>query len=239
MVSVLLPSIYLGQPSENIFEGQKFKIDTIDFSSGKKIFHPESNEVLNMLGYPNYNNVEFFSRSNRIRLFFAEWDEENKIGTGAVSHTPDICWIGIGWKLVKDHGVNHMEYFDIDGNNILCNLRVFENEKYSLQELVVWMTNIDGYFLNTSFEVDNFLDSKLEGDKYKNYFSKKLMLKYLKYFTVNRRKSTGFKQFLRISCPVDNSVNDSLENLKYFLSNNVKIKKIESSEILAGKGTEG
>jgi hypothetical protein len=196
---------------------------------------PLTKEVLNKLGNGEIKNGVFSNTQSgiQVRYFLGKWDPSNPKQMAVVSHTPDICWVGAGWKPVNlgqpnttyilPGSSNSVEEKNNDIIGIEFQTRVFEHVLSKERELAMWCTLVDGRpirepkVLNDS---QTFLGKSVFKRVLGSFRNSQLAVHRFYTALVERKAWTGPKSFLRISTPLNqNQWSSEYENLIEFAQN--------------------
>lgn len=178
-----------------------------------------SESIMDRLGHGDIQNGFYTNQesSERFYFFLGEWDPDNARQMSVVSHTPDICWVGAGWRPINlgqpdktlftlningesdalKHRENEQQYF--------LETRVFEHALTQQKELAMWITIIDGRIVNeprlfdlASSESNTIMDGKSLGALRNSQNSIHRFLTAIQ----ERKTWNGKKLFYRVSAPV-------------------------------------
>lgn len=109
-------------------------------------FRPEpvAEQAVEILATTNLFNGTFYTeRGERVTVFMGTWDANNPKQLSVVGHTPDVCWVGAGWKPVV---AGHPEKLPLryGTNTIPFEARTFLTPDGRSRELTVWCTLVSG-----------------------------------------------------------------------------------------------
>jgi exosortase len=113
--------------------GYTFKPDPVPESA------IESLETTNLL------NGRFIGDNEEIIAFAANWGPEADLNV--VHHTPDICWVGVGWRSL-DIGQPKTVSLLLNGKEMPFECRVFISPNGLSKQLVIWCTLLGGVVLD-------------------------------------------------------------------------------------------
>ncbi len=84
------------------------------------------------------------SQSNRFSVLHVNWARASGLGGNVLAHSPDICWLGDGYKYAK---VDCPEIVSINlcEKVVRCNCRVMVGQFDAGPEIVVWFATVDGF----------------------------------------------------------------------------------------------
>lgn len=212
---------YLDHSEETSDIKDPFKINfQSHFGEWRFVEEELSESIMERLGHGDIQNGFYTNQksSERYSFFLGEWDPNNARQMSVVSHTPDVCWVGAGWKTVElgqpdktfftlnlskkskspELGENKQQYF--------LETRVFEHALTQQQELAMWITIIDGRIVNepgllglATSEGDSLLDGKKLASLRNSQNSVHRFLTAIR----ERKTWSGNKLFYRVSTPVD------------------------------------
>lgn len=158
----------------------------------------------------------------RYAVFMGTWDASNSKQMGVVAHTPDICWVGVGWIPVSLGQPNSTE-LDFHGVKLPFELRVFQAGDSSRREMAMWCTLISGQVFEESsrFAASRPVTNTVPAEGYdagKNQGAASRAHSAGQFIRIlqNRIAGDGSKQFVRFSTPVDRDWKRSLEELRGF-----------------------
>ena len=155
-------------------------------------------------------------------VFMGTWDTANSKQMGVVAHTPDICWVGVGWVPVALGQPNSTE-LEINGVKLPFELRVFQAGESTHREMAMWCTLISGQVFeeSTRFAASRPLSTEAPAEGYdpgKNQGAASRAHSAGQFVRIlqNRIAGDGSKQFVRFSTAVDRDWKRSLEDLRGF-----------------------
>jgi hypothetical protein len=198
---------------------------------------PLSKAALEILGTPEYINGTFTpldagndssDQDQVIRIFAATWSASSKQGMTVVQHTPDVCWVGVGWTPIDAGQPKQVELeipiataennrdSDLPGTvKIPFECRVFRSPDGRSQELVIWCTLVSGRVLpeQSRFEPQK-ADSHESSNKERQLAAgRRLSAGYFAESFKQRIGGRGTKQFMRLSAQADRETSAALEHL--------------------------
>jgi hypothetical protein len=109
-------------------------------------FRPEPvpENAVEILATTNLFNGTFFNeRGERITVFMGTWDADNPKQLSVVGHTPDVCWVGAGWKPVRTEHPAKLP-LTFGPHQIPFEARTFLTPDGRQRELTVWCTVVSG-----------------------------------------------------------------------------------------------
>jgi hypothetical protein len=199
---------------------------------------PLSKEVKNKLGNGEIKNGLFSSTQSEIqvRYFLGKWDPSNPKQMAVVSHTPDICWVGAGWKPVNlgqpnttyilPGGTDSVEEINKDIIGIEFQTRVFEHVLSKEKELAMWCTLVDGRPIREPKVLNDsqiFLSKSVFKSVLGSFRNSQLSVHRFYVALLERKAWSGPKSFLRISMPLNrNQWSSEHKTLIEFAQNSLK-----------------
>ncbi len=168
----------------------------------------------------------------RYSVFMGTWDAANSKQMGVVAHTPDICWVGVGWVPVALGQPNSTE-LELNGVKLPFELRVFQvgDSSSSRREMAMWCTLISGQVFeeSTRFAASRPVTNSVPGEAYdagKNQGAASRAHSAGQFIRIlqNRIAGDGSKQFVRFSTPLDRDWKRSLEELRGFASQWIELQ---------------
>jgi hypothetical protein len=178
---------------------------------------PISRNATETLATTNLFNGTFISRSGlKVTAFMGTWDAGNPKQLAVVSHSPDVCWVGAGWKPVA---VDHPEkvLIDLGNDTIPFEVRTFEAPGGGHRELTLWCTLVSGQIYEES---GRFLirkeDETLTTQSLKAAGARHTLKTKLLKAIVDRIPGDGTKQFVRFSIPLRSDWPTALEEIQKF-----------------------
>lgn len=178
---------------------------------------PVSRHAIEVLSTTNLFNGIFVNRSGRkVIAFMGTWDAGNPKQLAVVSHSPDVCWVGAGWRPVA---VDHPEkvLIDFGDDPIPFEVRTFEAPGGGHQELTVWCTLVSGQVYE---EAGRFIirkeDESLPIHALKAAGARHTLRTKLLKAVLDRIPGNGTKQFVRFSIALRGDWRPALEELRGF-----------------------
>ena len=178
-------------------------------------FKPEplSDEVLTILATTNVFNGAFAGAGGpAIKVFLADWSAAPGQRLTDVHHTPDNCWVAVGWKPV-DLGQPTQFSLNVGGVELPFECRVFEAPRGEARELVVWCTLVGGQVLPES---TLFHGGARSARDYREERGRLLVAAQFWQMVKRRLPPQGFKQFVRYSVPLTGEWPTALERVRNF-----------------------
>lgn len=74
-----------------------------------------------------------------VMVFAGEWHARDSTQLSVVGHTPDICWVLIGWRPVPA-GLPQTVPVELEGGTLPFECRIFTTPSGDRRELVLWCT---------------------------------------------------------------------------------------------------
>lgn len=181
-------------------------------------FVPESvgQAAQDILATTNLFNGTFVGpKDQRIIAFAAHWLAESSEAMSVVQHTPDICWVGAGWKPTLAGQPERVE-LSVGERAIPFECRVFTPPGGFGQELVVWCTLVGGALIE---ETDRWaIEQNSEAESRTRFFwaARRVGANQFVKNLQQRRRGVGEKQFVRFSTSMTDGWEAALERLKAF-----------------------
>lgn len=169
-----------------------------------------------MLATTNLLNGAFTAPDGTaITVFAGEWHARDSTQLSVVGHTPDICWVLIGWQPVPA-GLPQTVPVALEGGTLPFECRVFATPGGDRRELVLWCTLRGGKVLaeGQRFAIED--QAGLDGATRRSITLRRRTLVNLWRSLTDRIPSTGEKQFVRLSVPVGGDVSAALAQLTGF-----------------------
>ncbi|MHC1767846.1 MAG: hypothetical protein AB9869_26835 [Verrucomicrobiia bacterium] len=165
-----------------------------------------------------------------VRVFRANWSAKSGQGMTVVQHTPDVCWVGAGWKPIDLGQPKQVEIeIPVTPDSAAPNefpksvrlpfeCRVFRSPDGQAQELVLWCTLVSGRVLpeQSRFDPGQPLGHELTERERQAAAGRRLSAGYFSEALKNRLPTRGNKQFVRLSARVDHAWRDPLLSLQAF-----------------------
>ena len=171
-------------------------------------------------------------RDSGFRVFFATWQANSGQGLAVVQHTPDICWIGAGWKpvdlgqpkqitlsfplgLPASKAVNAPESTAIQ---LPFECRVFQSPGGKTRELVIWCTLVGGQVLSESGVFNEVFKQRNADSAFPQIRqgapARRLSAGYFWEAVRQRRATRGIKQFVRLSSTLTGDYPATIKDLQ-------------------------
>jgi hypothetical protein len=165
-------------------------------------FRPEpvAEQAVEILATTNLFNGTFFTeRGERVTVFMGTWDADNPKQLSVVGHTPDVCWVGAGWKPV---GAGHPDKLPLryGTNTIPFEARTFLTPDGRSRELTVWCTRVSGQLFEETarFELTEETAGK-SAEELKTLGARHTLKSKFMKAVGERIPGNGTKQFVRFS----------------------------------------
>lgn len=162
-----------------------------------------------------FNGTFVGPEGQRITAFAAHWLAESSEAMSVVQHTPDICWVGAGWK-PSLAGQPERVQLAVGERAIPFECRVFTPPGGHGQELVLWSTLVGGSLIEEtdrwSIEQSTEVDSRTRWD----WAGRRVGANQFVKNVLQRRRGVGEKQFVRFSTSMTDGWQAALERMKTF-----------------------
>lgn len=177
--------------------------------------------------------------ASRVTVFLASWTAETKAPLKVLGHTPDICWVGSGWKPVRTENPQRIliqlpiakaealdarrqkrDIRDQSNGALTFETRSFELSDSGQREHAAWCILVEGEIVNDTLQMTDRLPLLLE-EANRGRFS------HLGEFckaVQDRFSVRGAKQYIRFSVPGADNTEHSIASLGYFASQWLKIR---------------
>jgi hypothetical protein len=206
-------------------------------------------EAQRILATTNYLNATVNSTNDtEVRVFHALWRGGEKTGLNVVHHTPDFCWVGVGWNPI-DAGQSRHVLVDLDVERLADSVadessvqipfecRIFESPDKSSRELVLWCTLLNGqpiherhvFAANTAQDTRSYAESQARSAS----LIRHTVVSHFWHSLVSRQSGYGSKEFVRISARVNDDWQPTLRALREFAYQRFDIRKIDSNRSTA------
>jgi hypothetical protein len=177
---------------------------------------PINEAAAQILATTNLLNGTFLGPgADRVTAFMGTWSAENSKELSVVSHTPDICWVGAGWKPVARSHPDRIE-LEWEGTRIPFECRTFRAPGSLHEELTVWCTLVNG---RVAGEIGRFVPSlDPEAPRLERQAPAARRLAGNQFMDALRHRSagTGEKQFVRFSTRSQEDWTSSLRTVQEF-----------------------
>lgn len=193
---------------------------------------PLSDGALSLLATTNIVNGNFTNLAgDRITIFAAEWSAKDGVKLDVVSHTPDVCWVGVGWIPVSA-GQPQKSEVKLDGGAASFECRVFQNPSTREREVVLWATLLNGQIVDEGALWSSEIRALNTHDTNRRFDSARRRAGNLFVSALReRRAATGNKQFVRLSIRADQGWEGPVEALRHFAADWISLEtaKVDSS----------
>lgn len=195
-----------------------FRFDATNAVAGWR-FKPEpvADQAIETLATTNlFNGVFLDERGDRVTVFMGTWDANNPKQLSVVGHTPDVCWVGAGWKPVHANLPDKLP-LRFGTNRILFEARTFLTPDGRQRELTVWCTLVSGqvYEETSRFEVD-LQDQQADRRTLEAEGARHTMRSKLAKAITERIPGSGTKQFVRFSTALGSDGPAAFSRLEQF-----------------------
>ncbi|MCC6233673.1 MAG: exosortase-associated EpsI family protein [Verrucomicrobiales bacterium] len=147
------------------------------------------------------NGVFHAEEAGSVTVFAAAWNADNPRQMSVVQHTPDVCWVGVGWEPVAEGQPGEVT-LEIHGRPVRFQCRLFAAPGGHQRELVLWCTLVGGQVLEES---ERWHGETRDGENARSRFavaSRRLAAGQFLDNLRHHRAATASKQFVRVSMPV-------------------------------------
>ena len=164
-----------------------------------------------------FNGHFIDARSQRVSVFVGNW-QPGQGDISSVTHTPEKCWVGTGFQIVKYGGPSQVT-IPIGGRQISFQCRVLKRSDLGTAEITLWAACIDGLWDGIPYELplEQISDAYTVLDRFKN-----MLVGYKNRWTflcdrlLFRSNPAGRKQFIRLSTPLTTEWQPVLSELAAF-----------------------
>lgn len=147
--------------------------------------------------------------------FMGTWSAANSKELSVVSHTPDICWVGAGWKVVTREHPDRIE-LDWNGTRIPFECRTFRAPGSLHEELTVWCTLVNGRVTGETGRFVPPVDPGAPRLERQAAPARRLAGSHFLDSLRHRSAGTGDKQFVRFSTRLQDDWSASVRELTEF-----------------------
>ncbi|MBX3746974.1 MAG: exosortase-associated EpsI family protein [Verrucomicrobiae bacterium] len=177
---------------------------------------PVGEHAQRILATTNLINGVFLSQEgHRFTVFVAEWTAQDGATMSVVHHTPDVCWVNVGWT-PRDLGQPGRVDIPIGGHVIPFQCRIFGAPGGPAAELVLWCTLVGGAVLEESDRWQTEDPEALGGREAAVWASRRIGSNQLLRNVAARRTGSRDKQFLRFSVAASTDWAADLQRLESF-----------------------
>jgi hypothetical protein len=180
---------------------------------------PLGQRVVEVLSTTQLLNGHFFdARSNRISVFQADWKAGDGDGGTVFGHTPDICWVGGGFRTVH-LGESSQVFIELAGHQVPFQCRILTHPGLPTPEITLWAACIDGRWDDVLLGPPADMGKP---DFTLHFYLLDLKQKLSTCMAALRRLAlhplavSGPKQFVRLSLPVTDGWTAALADLEKF-----------------------
>ncbi len=165
---------------------------------------PVAASAVEILATTNLFNGTFVTaQGERVTVFMGTWDANNPQQMSVVGHTPDVCWVGAGWKPVQ---VGHPDKLTLHfgPHEVPFEARSFQTPDGRSRELTVWCTLVSGqvYAETGRFELPEEAAGRSRREM-QAYGARHTLVTKLVKAVGERIPGDGTKQFVRFSTALD------------------------------------
>jgi hypothetical protein len=166
-------------------------------------------------------------------VFSASWAAKGAKQMGVLAHTPDICWVGAGFKVVHLGEPAFME-LDLNGERFPLECRVFRAPDQKSVEMVAWCSLVSGQLLEEGFRFQATREPGSEAStgnaetRQSNNSRTRGMNSFARAL-VTRQPGDGTKQFIRFSTPVSGDWKESYQRLERFARQWLELEVIRNT----------
>lgn len=186
-----------------------------------------------------------------IRVFRANWSAEKGTGMGVLGHTPDVCWVGGGWKPIELGQPKQVE-IEIPVTSDATDpkdspktfkfpfeCRVFRSPDGRSHELVLWCTLVSGRVLpeQSRFNPAQTGRGDLAQENRHLAAGRRLAAGYFATNVAGRLRAYGTKQFIRLSAPIKIADPESIKQLIDFGSTWAEARELEPTGTREARST--
>lgn len=176
---------------------------------------PLNREIMGLLATTNAVNGAFIDRqtADRFTVFRADWLPTEGVGKTVVNHTPDVCWVGAGWRPIEA-GQPEQIPMRLQGLELPFECRVFEAPTGGVREVTVWCTLVNGEILP---EPTRFGLAKGQSGTFARAINLSELAVGRFVERIRRRQpANGHKQFVRFSVRLNGDVERAVARLQRF-----------------------
>lgn len=180
---------------------------------------PLGAQVAETLATTHLFNGHFFdSHSNRVSVFEAQWPAGQGTGGNIFGHTPEICWVGQGFRTVRLSEPSQV-FLNFAGRRISFQCRVLRHPQLPTPEITLWAACVDGRWDDVLLGPPlNLNDEAVTVGTYLQEVGRTLTTRWA---SVRRLVQNPFhvgarKQFIRFSMPLNSGWEPALVELERF-----------------------
>ena len=180
---------------------------------------PLGAQVAETLATTHLFNGHFFdSHSNRVSVFEAQWQAGEGTGGNLFGHTPEICWVGQGFRTVRFNEPSQV-FLSFAGRPIPFQCRVLRHPQLPTPEITLWAACVDGRWDDVLLgPPPNLNDGAVTVGAYLQEVGRTLTTRWA---SVCRLVQNPFhvgarKQFIRFSMPLNTGWEPALIELERF-----------------------
>jgi len=188
-----------------------------------------SKAVIETLATTNLVNGSFEGpHGERFTVFLGTWDGRDSKQLSVVAHSPDVCWVGAGWKPVP---ADLPERFTLrfGTNEIPFEVSLFEAPGGGFRELTVWCTLVGGQVYEERgrfvVQASGANERKLSAAGARHGLRSRIVRAI-----GDRIPGNGTKQFVRFSMRAEANPKTSITKLSEFGTRWLALEQLRSNE---------
>ena len=188
-------------------------------------FKPEpiGEEAIEILRTTNLVNGIFTGDSKEeVGVFLANWHAGDGQRLVATQHTPDLCWVGVGWT-PENLGQPENIILSFEGRDVPFECRAFKSPDSSTDALVVWCTLIGGRVMPEAARFRS--GSNVTKWNYVVFRGKRFFANAWRELK-QRSATKGDKQFVRCSVTLHGDRSESVKQLQAFTPRWLKLSNL-------------
>jgi len=162
---------------------------------------PVGAKEMDILATTNLLNGEFSDGRNTVTVFAADWEAEKAREMSMLGHTPDVCWVSIGFKSAR-LGQPMIVDISLDSGVLPFECRAFIAPQTGQTELTLWCTLVGGRPLEGGFRFLGSVETDGEARADSSDNSRRRGANMFLRAVAGRIPSNGRKQFVRLSTRV-------------------------------------
>jgi hypothetical protein len=191
---------------------------------------PVGEQAIETLATTNLLNGTFEggTAGDRFMVFSASWAAKGAKQMGVLGHTPEICWVGAGFKLISMGEPAFLEV-DLAGERVPLECRIFQAPDRRSLEMVAWCSVVSGQFLEEGFRFQ--AERGQQGESRLNQ-ADNARIRGANSFVralAARQPGDGTKQFVRFSTPVSGDWKESYQRLQKFSQEWLELEVLRKS----------
>lgn len=157
-------------------------------------------------------------RSNRFSVFHASWEPGQGTGGNVFGHTPEICWVGAGFRTVRV-GEPSQVSLKLLGRSIPFQCRVLRHPSLPIPEITLWAASLEGHWDDIVFgPPPGLLEESGTLLSHLKEFARTVSNRWTNIRRLVQRPFTqsARKQFIRFSKPLTTDWSAALTDLEHF-----------------------